>query len=143
MTNRRPPEKIRHLMKLDFALFAQLEGLNPMNPTAPISKSGGMVFKDVLLIIGTCLILTLILFVSARFIVRNKQRQRPHEHRGRKPAPVRTANISAEEDRSDDRGRHRRRRRRRVRDHRPRNPTLAETGGLPPQKMQPPPQQSP
>jgi len=34
---------------------------------------------------------------------------------------------------------HRRRRRRRRRDHRPRNPTLSETGGLPPTRSEPPP----
>ena len=45
------------------------------------------------------------------------------------------------EEEDDGSGKHKRRRRKKKRDHRPRNPTLAETGGLPPEKPGNPPAQ--
>jgi hypothetical protein len=140
--SRRPAKRIRQLMMLDAALFAQLEGLNPLNPTAPVSKTGGLVVKDLLLIIGACLVLALVLFAGARLYVQSKHRRRHHGRRGRQSAAVGTQDMADAREESEERGRHRRRRRRRVREHRPRNPTLAETGGLPPQKSPPPSQQA-
>jgi hypothetical protein len=112
-------------------LFAQLEGLNPLNPTAPVSKGSGMVFKDVLLIIMIGLALGLILLLFARIYVR-RSKERRHERRTDSP---RTVLPEDDEDEGHHHGRRRRHRRRRHRrDHRLRNPTLAETGGLPPPK---------
>jgi len=61
-------------------LLAQLEGLNPLNPTVPISKGSGMVFKDVLLIIVTGLALGLVLVLFAKIYVR-KSKERRHERK--------------------------------------------------------------
>ena len=114
-----------------FLLLAQLEGLNPLNPTAPISKGSGMVFKDVLLIIMTGLALGLVLVLFAKIYVR-KSKERRHERKTDASPGVR-AEDDEDEHHHDGHRRHRRRRRQR-RDHRLRNPTLAETGGLPPPK---------
>jgi len=116
-------------MTLPDFMLAQLEGLNPLDRSMTPSKSSGMVFRDILLIIGTGLVLAAILFAWAKFYVARKQRRRNHESR-----PVR--NRMEDDFESEEGGQHRRRRRRRRhrRDHRPRSPTLAETGGLPPAK---------
>jgi|SRR6185503_606612 len=111
-------------------LFAQLEGLNPLNPTAPISKGSGMVFKDVVLIIMIGLALGLILLLFTRIYMR-KSKERRHE---RQTDPPRTVLHEDDEEEGHPGRRRRHRRRRHRRDHRLRNPTLAETGGLPPPK---------
>jgi len=116
--------------------LAQLEGLNPLNPTAPVTKSTGLVFLDVLVILATALALGLVLLLWARYYVRNKKHRRHHhlhEHGAHSTAPL-VPIVEEEEPHHND---HRHRRRRRRRDHRPRNPTLGETGGLPPAKTEP------
>jgi hypothetical protein len=125
-------------------LLAQLEALNPLNATLPDSKAGGLMVKNILLIIGIGLGLAGLLAAWARFYVRGRQRQRQRHHRPpeARPAPSRIANDSEPADEPEERGRRRRRRRHR-RDHRPRNPTLAETGGLPPGKPEGLPPQNP
>ncbi len=129
-------------MMFPVVIFAQLEGLNPLNPTAPVSKSSGLLLKDVLLIIGIGLVLASILVLGARFYMRHKQQRRNHHHQEHKPVPAKVANDS-EHDEDNPRRSRRHRRRRHRRDHRPRNPTLAETGGLPPAKPEAPPPQTP
>ena len=113
-------------------MLAQLEGLNPLNPTVPINKGSGMVFQDVLLIILTGLALGLVLLLFAKIYVRRSRAGR-HGRRAESPAQPVTYDEDEEEDHHHH-GRRRRRRRRHRRDHRLRNPTLAETGGLPPPK---------
>jgi len=126
-------------MMPDVALLAQLEGLNPLNSAAPVAKSDGLVFNDLLLIIGACLFLAFVLFAATRLYFRNRNRRHPQHGRQSRPVVSRDLDHADADGAGDDRGRHRhRRRRRRVRDHRPRNPTLAETGGLPPEKSPPP-----
>lgn len=116
--------------------LAQLEGLNPLNPTAPVTKSTGFVFEDILVVLAVGLALGLLLLLWARYHVRRKKRRHHHHHERSvvsRPAPV----LAEEEDQDPRRDGRRRRRRRHRRDHRPRNPTLAETGGLPPPKAEP------
>ena len=73
---------------------------------------------------GAIAALVLVLFAWALFI-RERRRQEPRYHYPHPPTPG--------DSRSDEGSRpHRRKWRRRRREHRPRNPTLAETGGLPP-----------
>jgi hypothetical protein len=129
-------------MSRSVVLLAQLEGLNPLNPTAPVGRSAGLVFKDMLVIVGTGLVLALLLILWARHY--EKKRQRRHHHHHLEPAaatPVTAPEAEDEDEEEEDGaqldGRHRRRRRHR-RDHRPRNPTLAQTGGLPPAKPEGP-----
>ncbi len=116
-------------------LLAQLEGLNPLNPTAPVGRSTGLVFKDVMVIIATGLALGLVLLLGTRYYLRKKKRRRFRHHEDR-PADATPVAARNEEER-DEEARHHHRRRRRRREHRPRNPTLGETGGLPPTKTDP------
>jgi hypothetical protein len=115
-----------------FVMFAQIEGLNPLNPTAPVTKTTGLVFKDVLVIVATGLALGLLLLVWARHHVKSKKR---HSH-NRKVVSRSLPSVSDQED-EDVPHHHSRRRRKRRREHRPRNPTLAETGGMPTTKPEP------
>jgi hypothetical protein len=85
--------------------------------------------RDFFIISGALAVLTLILLAWAAFVRKRKRtqstgRSRRHSH-SPSPSVVETENL--------DESRHPRRKwRRRRREHRPRNPTLAETGGLPP-----------
>jgi len=113
-------------------LFAQLEGLNPLNSTERVARSTGLLFKDVLVIIGTGLLLGLLLLLWARHYVKRKK----HQHHDRKVVSHSLPAVSDQDD-EDEPHHHGRRRRKRRREHRPRNPTLAETGGLPTTKTEP------
>ena len=113
-----------------------------------VGKSTRMVLRDVLIILGALLALTLVMVLWARFWRRSSRhhgRHRPHHHHQREKEPLEepvseeTADAAAETDApavevlAGRRHRHRHHRRRiQRREHRPRNPTLAETGGLPP-----------
>ena len=114
-----------------FALLAQLDGLNPLNPTAPVSRNTGLVVKDFLVIIATGLALGLLLLFWARYYVRKTRRRHHHE---RQPL---AHSVSTGSDPGDEEPHHHSRRRRRRREHRPRNPTLAETGGMPATRTEP------
>jgi len=119
-------------------LLAQLDGLNPLNPTGPVGKSTGLVFMDVLAIVATGLVLGAVLLVWARYRARSKK-HRPHRQRERTataPTGIPLNEEGGDDGAGRDDPRHSKRRRRR-RDHRPRNPTLGETGGLPPNKSEP------
>ena len=113
--------------------FAQLEGLNPLNSAAPVTKSTGLVFQNVLVIIATGLGLGLLLLLWARHYAKSKKRHHHHHRNGV------SHSLPAVSDQEDEEAPHHhgRRRRKRRRDHRPRNPTLAETGGLPTTKTEP------
>jgi type VI protein secretion system component VasK len=130
-------------MSHSFILLAQLDALNRLNPTAQVGKSTGLLFKDMLVIVGTGLVLALLLVLWARHYVKKKKRRRRHQPPHERAAAARvTAAELEEKDEMEEAGtqidgRHSRRRRHR-RDHRPRNPTLAETGGLPPDKSEGP-----
>jgi len=118
-------------MTENLVLFAQLEGLNPLN-SEPVGKTTGLLFKDVLLIIATGLALGLILLVWARHYVKRKKRRQHHDRK-----VVSHSLPTASDQDEEDPHHHGRRRRKRRREHRPRNPTLAETGGLPTTKTEP------
>jgi len=88
--------------------------------------------QDMLVVLGTGAILLLLLLVWARFL-----RKKPHSHSMSSPGNTRKL-VGG--DGSDHGHRQRHRRKRRRREHRSLNPTLAETGGLPPPRpeSQPP-----
>ena len=115
-------------------LFAQLEGLNPLNSTEPAARTTGFFFKDVLVIIATGLALGLILLLWARHYVKRKKR---HQHHDRKVVSH-SLPAGSDQEEEEEPHHHGRRRRKRRREHRPRNPTLAETGGLPTTKPETP-----
>jgi hypothetical protein len=98
------------------------------------------------IIFGTLLIVTAAVFVWAAFIRKRGRRRRVRlrHHRHRSPAPaVAAGGKDSEAGNPVIHSRHRpRRRRHRHRRDRPRNPTLAETGGLPPYHTGEPPNPS-
>ena len=115
-------------------LLAQLEGLNPLNPIVPLTKSTGLVFKDLMVIITLGLALGLVLLLGAN---RYWKRKKHHHHHSPERRTDSTPAADWREDEENEEHIHHDRRHRRRRDHRPRNPTLAETGGLPPSKTEP------
>jgi len=113
------------------SLLAQLDAFNPLGPMPPVSKTTGLVFRDMVLIGAAVLGLSLLLILWARRYVRRSKRHR-HEHRS-ESRPVGQEESSP---RHHHRHRHHHRRRRHSREERGSNPTLAETGGLPPIRPQ-------
>lgn len=95
-------------------------------PIFPIPPSGTGISTEVLTVLGAVGAIVVGFLIWALFI-----RKRPDGVEGWGPsrskyrAPTEAAQSSGGEE-------HRRRHRRRRREHRPMNPTLAETGGLPP-----------
>src|SRR5437879_2977197 len=89
------------------------------------------------LIILIAMVLVTILAVGWALFMRRKKRRRHHSHHHHdSPEPVESGSVENQQDASASPHRHRKWRRRR--EHRPRNPTLAETGGLPPIREGPP-----
>jgi ABC-type nickel/cobalt efflux system permease component RcnA len=113
------------MMKLA-VLLAQLDTLNPLGPMPPLSKTAGLAFKDLMLIGAALLVLTgLLVFWARRYVRRSKRHPRREHH----PKPL----GGAQNHSSPRRHRHHRHRRRQSdAAERGKNPTLAETGGLPP-----------
>jgi FtsZ-interacting cell division protein ZipA len=136
-------------------LLASLILANPLNPLdrpEGFGHSGGLVLRDILLILGVGLALAIILiFWAQRYVRQSKKRPRHrHHHRPSAPAASTPTSDGAEapepgnhptqaSSKQPDRQHHHRRRRRRRRDHRSRNPSLAEAGGLPPRRSNPSP----
>jgi UPF0716 family protein affecting phage T7 exclusion len=115
---------------------------------APANKGTMLVAGDVLVIVGVVTALALLLLLAVYAAKRSKKR---HKTRSKQPAilgnsaqheaaEAARAGAGAEEERAEDApARARRRYRKRKHGHRPRNPTLAETGGLPPARDPAPP----
>ncbi len=101
-------------------------------------------FRERLMIFGAITLVTLLLLVWAAFIRRKRRRRHSHHHHQHHPAERRAEGpvASQKEDAGDPPEKRRRRRHSRHR-HRPRNPTLAETGGLPPIRTENPPESQP
>lgn len=131
-------------MTADVILLAQLESLNPLDGTAPIGKTSGWWLRDGLVILAVGLVLTGLLVFWARYYVQHRKHRR-HEHRSQPtgsaseaPSAEREAGHQPRHHRHH-RHHHHHRRRRRQHPQYGRNPTLAETGGLPPPRSEPPP----
>lgn len=120
------------------------------SPGSGLQKTSQLVFTDLLLIIGAGIIVTALLILGALYAhkQRRHRRHRHKHHHHHTPVQAKVMDIepdenpeeiaSSAEDSEKTSGHHRHHRRRiRRRDHRGRNPTLAETGGLPP--LRPPP----
>jgi hypothetical protein len=127
-----------------FRLLADLGDLDVLRPTVGgAAKSARTALSDVVLLVGALLAITLLLMLAVALWMKARRHRHHHHHHHRSspgPAPV-EAVSHVEEDEDEEPGhdhRHRRRRKRR-RDHRQLNPTLAETGGLPPIREGPPP----
>jgi hypothetical protein len=130
------------------ALLIAASGVDYSIPTG--GKSAGLVVENLFLIITIVLALTSLLVFGV--YVWSKNRRHHHHHHGSsrrnassppKPAVVATGASLADEaadSTPEEPGEHRHRRRKRKHNHRPRNPTLAETGGLPPLRQSDPPE---
>ena len=106
--------------------FAQIETLI----NQPVQKSVSTTVRDTFIIIGCALVLAAVLF-GATYLYR-KRKPHHHHHHYPDPKPLEDSEESAPSRRKS-------RRRRRKPDHpdkRPRNPTLSETGGLPPMRQE-------
>jgi hypothetical protein len=136
------------------AWFALLGSINPLAPGEGMGKAGGLLLRDVLLILGSALVLMTALLFWARIYVRrsrkSKKVHRRHRHHrasttdaseSSPPTNAEASEIGTPEasGKSSDHSSQRRRHRRRRRDHRARNPSLAQVGGLPPQRSEPSP----
>jgi hypothetical protein len=95
----------------------------PLDLPAP-SKVPGLQASDLILVIGLATLLFGGLITWA--VILRGPRKHPSENRNL-PKPSHTVTVT-----DDGRERHRKKRRTRRRDHRQRNPTLSQTGGLPP-----------
>ena len=132
--------------------------------TSSGTSTVGVWMGDMLLVVALALLLALVLFLGAKYLRKSSEKNRNSNWSGsgskRRRAPStspssstsRSAEAVDEGDPDDGPGEameapnegdssipYRRRRKRLKRDHRPRNPTLAETGGLPPEKSVPTP----
>ncbi len=112
-------------------LIAAASAFDPLDQTpVPTSSSGSGLstsLRDILIVVGAALLMALILFLY--FFLTRKDRQRnAGSARGTRLV------YRTEKELSSGSGRHkqRRKRRRAHSDNLPRNPTLAEAGGLPP-----------
>jgi hypothetical protein len=85
--------------------------------------------KDGVMIFGVLMVMTIVLIIWAAFIRSRRRRKRQYHYRRSRPEAVERRPDKPETGASQS---GRRRFRRRRREHRPKNPTLAETGGLPP-----------
>lgn len=111
-------------------------------------KTSQLVFADVLLIVGAGVILMALLVLWALYLRKKRRHRRHHKHHhhrssqaaARDSEPVEeSVETEPEEEMDGESARPHRHHRRRVRrrSHRGRNPTLAETGGLPPMRPAP------
>ncbi len=92
--------------------------------------------RDALIVFGAFALVVICVLLWALFVRKPKRRQHSHRRSHHSPA----VNRKAEE--ATVQGSRRRKWRRPRRHHRPINPTLAETGGLPPARQQTPPESS-
>ena len=100
-------------------------------------------FREWLIILGAIGLVTLLVLVWAAFIRRKRRRRHSHHHHHHQSdRPAELPAASQKEDVAAPPEKRRRRRHSRHR-HRPRNPTLAETGGLPPIRSENPPESRP
>lgn len=106
-------------------------------PDQPLGKMPALLMKDVLLIVGASLALLFLLVLWAKYLRNAKpKRRRRGGQKVFRGAGSSEETEEAEEAAAEDRRRFKFRYKRR--DHRSRNPTLAETGGLPPVRTEEP-----
>jgi hypothetical protein len=88
--------------------------------------------KEGLIVLGATCVVALAVMAWAALYVRKRRRHGRHAHGHRGQSVGAEALEAVQSSPGNGEVHHHRRRRKRRRDHRPRNPTLAETGGLPP-----------
>jgi hypothetical protein len=118
----------------DFVLLAAAE---TFQKEVEAAKAGGQIETNGVLIAATVgVVLGAILFAAVYIHYRRKNAKEGQRNRISKTALGPSKSVESNGDDSEEDGsdpeRRRVRKRRRKRDHRPRNPTLDKTGGLPP-----------
>lgn len=107
-----------------FALLVEDDGLPGFGPMTPAMKERLIILGALLFVTGIILMWVLVIRKQRR---RNSSSSDRRRHRRRKSSgPTAAEGLKEIKQLVRERQRHRRR------EHRPRNPTLAETGGLPP-----------
>ena len=113
------------LAAVDFDPIAGLNG-------STTSSSSSMTMRDTLIIVGAALVIGLLFVIWAVYI------RKPGGSKRSEPSNWSAKSKSDDDDEDDDSGesggRRRKKRKKLRREHRPRNPTLSETGGLPPMR---------
>lgn len=107
--------------------------------TASGTRTSGVLIGDLAIVILSALGVAAALFLWAKYLRKPSSKDadtRGWQSSSRRQVDKSSSRSTSEEGASDraEAGVQRRRRKRMRRDHRARNPTLAETGGLPPQK---------
>jgi hypothetical protein len=93
--------------------------------------------REWVVIFGATGLVSVLALVLAVVYTKRRRRRKHHHSDHHSSAPAKVLDGAAEDEPSTSSGK-RRRRRRSGRQHRPRNPTRAETGGLPPIRPQAP-----
>jgi hypothetical protein len=110
-----------------FAIDLVPSPLNPLQPNpSPMARTAA---GDVAIVVGAALAVGVVAVLAAVFF-RSTKRRGPRSKTVTETTSRENLTVREVVERSG--GRKKIRYRRRRRDHRPRNPTLAETGGLPP-----------
>ena len=115
-------------MNKAFIFSAQVDDVDVMFTKPSLLYTSTL--SSILMIVAGGLIFAVILFSIVYFF---RSRRKP-SHRPRRPAESRppAPRVEADDESEDHIRGVRKKRRERIREHRPRNPTLQETGGLPP-----------
>ena len=100
-------------------------------------------FRERLMIFAAIGLVTLLVLVWAAFIRSKRRRRHSHHHRHHHAQRPDEAPMASQSDNVSPQPEKHRRRRHSRHPHRPRNPTLAETGGLPPIRSENPPESQP
>jgi hypothetical protein len=125
-------------MNSAIGILAQITSTSTGTSASPITGWWGNLMqsgvKEAALILGGLLVVGVILFVAVKLMYRRPHRSSRAKYPKYEPTETgETARVDGEEKGEKDRShRHRRRRRDHQHEHRGRNPTLSETGGLPP-----------
>ena len=119
-----------------------LAAINPL-PDNPIPDTGpstlfGLGARDIFLVLGVAIALGLLIFIWAYLTHKGRSHRHSGQHLSKPLEPVEKLSPEAAALRVK-----MRRRRRRHPENLPRNPTLGETGGLPPIRPEEPPAASP
>ena len=102
--------------------------VEPFDAVLPRIKATGPAIREWGILLGAILVIATIVILWIVFSGKSRRHAARREDRRQRRRAFRQAAAEAEEQRSEKSSGRRRRRRH----HRPRNPTLAETGGLPP-----------
>ena len=121
---------MRHLLPVVQASIDLPDALTPSGGhTSPMVNAG---LRDGFVVVGSAVIVLILLVIYIVYF-RGSGRRSPSRSKSVSKSTDRSALVKTEVVEGES-GRRKVRYRRRRRDHRQRNPTLAETGGLPPQR---------